>query len=122
MQVDDLVRSSYVPSTDENPRESQLLLVEERLELLEKPGVHGEISLIHGDAEALEDGPDGAAVLEGLANDAKAGEVDDDAVGLVQPGEEGAPGTKGGGGYPDTVEDGRGFRGVLVALLVVMIL
>lgn len=48
---------------------------------MEKGRVHREVTLVDRDAEATEDGPHGAAVFEGLADDAERGEVEDDAVG-----------------------------------------
>lgn len=40
--------------------------------------MHGQISFVDQDAESLEDGLDGAAILEGLADDSETGEVDHD--------------------------------------------
>lgn len=116
VQPSNLVGAADVPPGDEHPREGQVLGgAEDPVELGEEPGVHGEISLVDGDAEAAEDGSDGSAVVVGPADDAERGGVEDDTV--VGAGESnrlrrrkavggGGPVAEDGGGEADPAEEG----------------
>ena len=101
----DFLGSANVSSTDEDSRKSKILLTDRILQLVEETRVHGEIALVDRDAEASENGSNGAAVLESAADDAKGGVVEDDPVVGVRD-EAVGPGAKEGGGETDAVENG----------------
>lgn len=50
------------------------------MEFIAESIVHGNIAFIDGDAETTEDCSDGAAIVEGAADDAEASVVDDNAL------------------------------------------
>ncbi|URE07712.1 hypothetical protein MUK42_19331 [Musa troglodytarum] len=125
VEAADLVGATEAAAGEEDLGEGGLLEAQGGLELGEEAGVHGEVALVDGDAEAAEDGADGAAVLEGAADDAEGGEVEDDAAAAaagvaVRIGDGGAKGAEGGGGKAGTVEDaaegGRRGRGRIVVV------
>ena len=68
------------PATDEELRQWRTFPPHQHTELGEVGSVHGHIPLVDGDAEAPEDGAQGAAVLEGAAHSAEGGEVEHDAA------------------------------------------
>ena len=80
-----VVGAADVNAADEHARQSSgraPAAAEDRLELVSEPVVDGDVALVDGDAESAEDGADGAAVIEGAADDAEAGVVDDDGAGV----------------------------------------
>lgn len=108
-----IVGAADADAADEDLWECNTAAAEDPVELVEEPVVDGDVALVDGDAEAAEDGSDGFAVVEGAADDAEAGEVDDHA--LVEAGREcdcggawGAPGAEDGGGDADAAEEGGG--------------
>ena len=77
----DVFGAADVLASDENPRQRRAApAAEDRAELVAEPIVDRHVALVDGDAEVPEDRLDGAAVVEGAADDAEAGEVDDDAA------------------------------------------
>ena len=93
VELADVVSSANVDATDEYARQGEVAAAaEDGVELVAEAVVDGDVALVDGNAEAAEDGSDGAAVVEGAADDAEGGEVDDDT--LVEAGRE----CGGGGG------------------------
>ena len=68
------------PATDEELRQGWAVPPHQHTELGEVGSVHGHVPLIDGDAEAPEDGAQGAAVLEGAAHGEEGGELEHDAA------------------------------------------
>lgn len=82
-----LLRSTDVPTTDENARQLRRLRLALVLSAAEDPfqlgwewRVHWEISFVDSHGKAMEDRCDGSAVFERRSHHAEACEVDDDAV------------------------------------------
>lgn len=108
--------SKFVPASNKDPWEGQILLPQYALQLLQETRVHGQISFVDREAEAPENGLDGPAVIEGPANHAEAGEVDHDPLlpgrgsgGQARAGLERVEGADCGCGGPDPVKDRRRF-------------
>ena len=115
-------RRTSSAAADEDLRERHAAAVgQERGELREEAGVHGEVPLVEGRAEPPQDGPHGAAVLVGAADDAEGGEVQHHAPGPRGELRGGAGWDRGlleraedperGGGDADAVEDARRWGG-----------
>lgn len=75
MELLDLFGASDVPSTHKNAGEARIFQTRDSLKLIQELGVHRQISFIYLNAETPEYGSDSAAILEGFADDAEAGEV-----------------------------------------------
>nr|TKW26782.1 hypothetical protein SEVIR_3G213800v2 [Setaria viridis] len=108
VEAPDLLGAAEVAAADEDlgQRHAAALRVgEQRRELGEEGGVHGEVPLVDGGAEPPQDGPHGAAVLVGAADHAERGEVEDHPPAA-------APAGGGGVVLPSAAVGGRG-RGLL---------
>ncbi|PKA52442.1 hypothetical protein AXF42_Ash020403 [Apostasia shenzhenica] len=81
VELPQVFRPADVRPADEDlgKRRRTPLAAEQRLELVPVGGVHGDVPLVDGDAEAAEDGADGAAVLVRAPDAAEGGGVDNDA-------------------------------------------
>jgi len=87
VELADVVSSANVDATDEYARQGEVAAAaEDGVELVAEAVVDGDVALVDGDAEAAQDGSDGAAVVECAANNTEGGKVDDDA--LVEAGRE----------------------------------
>lgn len=87
VKLTDIVGAADVDAADEDAWQGEIAAAAENgVEFVAEAVVDGDVTLVDGDAEAAEDGSDGSAVVEGAADDAEAGEVDDDA--LVKAGRE----------------------------------
>lgn len=69
-----------MPAADENLRKPDRLRSEHRLKLPPVGGVHGDVALVDGDHEALENRPNGETILVCPANAAEGGEVENDSI------------------------------------------
>lgn len=108
VELSNLVGSTDVPAADEDLGKAELPPAKDPLQLREESHIHRQIPLVNCDAEAAEDGSDGAAVLKSLADHPKRGEVEHDL--LLLPGGEatgfrGRGRQEGGARRPDSVED-----------------
>lgn len=59
--------------SEEDLREGGPVAAKGGLELGEGARIHGEVAFVDDDAEAAKDGADGAAILEGAADDVEGG-------------------------------------------------
>ena len=87
VELADVVGAADVDAADEDTRQGEVAAAaEDGVELVAEAVVDGDVALVDGDAEAAQDGSDGAAVVECAANNTEGGKVDDDA--LVEAGRE----------------------------------
>lgn len=78
VQPSDLLGPTNAPPPDEDHRKAQILAPNDPLQLVQGLRIDRYISFIDRDAEPADDGSDGPAVLEGLADHAEAGVEDHD--------------------------------------------
>jgi len=111
VKLTDVVGAADVDAADEDAWQGEVAAAAENcVKFVAEAVIDGDVALVDGDAEAAEDGSDSTAVVESAADNAEAGEVDDDA--LVKARREssgdgsarGTQGTKYGGGDPDAAE------------------
>lgn len=109
MHLPNLLSVSDPSIADEHLRKREGPTIERGLKLAAEGGVQGDVALVDGEAEPEEDGADGAAVLEGLANPSERGAVEDDlgALGRIVVGEQSGRGEP----RPVVVGQGSGKRG-----------
>ncbi|CAL9207398.1 unnamed protein product, partial [Musa hybrid cultivar] len=105
VEAADLVGAAKAAASEEDLREGGPVAAKGGLELGEGARIHGEVAFVDDDAEAAKDGADGAAILEGAADDVEGGEVEDDGAASVGIRGRGAESTKGGGRGAGSVDD-----------------
>jgi len=78
VELPHLVGTADVHAGDEDARQRHAAADEDPLQFLAEALVDADVALVDRDGEAAEDRSDGAAVVEGAADDAEASVVDDD--------------------------------------------
>ena len=81
VELPDVFRAADILAVVENPRQHYASpAANDRAELVAEPVIDRHVALIDGDAKVPEDRLDGPEVVEGAADDAEGGEVDEDAT------------------------------------------